>query len=31
LMSVFPDIKVVVCRIVDDMEKRWLEKRYLGC
>jgi uridine kinase len=31
LMSVFPDIKVVVCRIVDDMEKRWLENRYLGC
>lgn len=31
LMSVFPDIKVVVCRIVDDMEKRWLEGRYLGC
>jgi len=31
LMSVFPNIKVVVCRIVDDMEKRWLEGRYLGC
>jgi uridine kinase len=31
LMSVFPNIKVVVCRIVDDMEKRWLESRYLGC
>jgi len=31
LMSVFPDIKVVVCRIVDDMERRWLENRYLGC
>jgi len=31
LMSVFPNIKVVVCRIVDDMEKRWLENRYLGC
>lgn len=31
LMSVFPDIKVVVCRVVDDMEKRWLESRYLGC
>lgn len=31
LMSVFPDIKVVVCRIVDDLEIRWVEKRYLGC
>lgn len=31
LMSVFPDIQVVVCRIVEDMEKRWLESRYLGC
>ena len=31
LMSVFPDIKVVVCRIVEDMELRWVEKRYLGC
>lgn len=31
LTSVFPDIKVVVCRIVDDMERRWLENRYLGC
>lgn len=31
LMSVFPDIKVVVCRIVEDLERRWLESRYLGC
>jgi uridine kinase len=31
LMSVFPEIKVVVCRIVDDMEGRWVEQRYLGC
>lgn len=31
LMSVFPEIKVVVCRVVDDLEKRWLEDRYLGC
>lgn len=31
LMSVFPDIKVVVCRIVEDLERRWLETRYLGC
>lgn len=31
LMSVFPEIKVVVCRIVGDLEKRWFETRYLGC
>ncbi|KAK5165586.1 Uridine kinase [Saxophila tyrrhenica] len=31
LMSVYPDIKVVVCRIVDDLELRWVEVRYLGC
>lgn len=31
LMSVFPDIKVVVCRIVGDLEIRWVERRYLGC
>jgi uridine kinase len=31
LMTVFPDIKVVVCRICGDQEDRWVEKRYLGC
>lgn len=31
LMSVYPSIKVVVCRIVGDMESRWVEERYLGC
>ncbi|KIW01935.1 uridine kinase [Verruconis gallopava] len=31
LMSVFPDIRVVVGRIVDDQESRWVEERYLGC
>ncbi|KAK5117235.1 hypothetical protein LTR62_005852 [Meristemomyces frigidus] len=31
LMNVFPNIKVVVCRIIDDMELRWVERRYLGC
>lgn len=31
LMSVFPDIKVVACRIVDDLEVRWVEQYYLGC
>jgi uridine kinase len=32
LLSVFPDIKVVVCRIIEeDAEKRWVEEKYLGC
>lgn len=31
LHSVYPDIKVVVCRLVDDMEERWVEQKYLGC
>lgn len=31
LMSVYPQIKVVVCRIVGDSETRWVEQRYLGC
>ncbi|KAK5118182.1 hypothetical protein LTR85_008162 [Meristemomyces frigidus] len=31
LMAVFPEIKVVLCRIVGDLELRWVEQRYLGC
>jgi uridine kinase len=31
LMSVYPEMKVVVCRIVGDLELRWVEERYLGC
>lgn len=31
LMSAFPAIKVVVVRLVDDNEERWVEMRYLGC
>ncbi|KAI6892848.1 uridine kinase [Hortaea werneckii] len=31
LMTVYPAIKVVVCRIVEDMEFRWVESKYLGC
>ena len=31
LMSVYPKTKVVVCRIVGDLESRWVEERYLGC
>jgi uridine kinase len=31
LLSVYPDVRVVVGRIVDDQEERWVEERYLGC
>jgi uridine kinase len=31
LLSVFPDVRVVVCRIEDDADKRWVEEKYLGC
>ncbi|CAD0098969.1 unnamed protein product [Aureobasidium mustum] len=31
LMTVFPDIHVVACRVVDDYEERWVENRYMGC
>ncbi|TLD38198.1 uridine-cytidine kinase 2 [Venturia nashicola] len=31
LMSVFSGIRVVVGRIVDDEEERWVEAKYLGC
>lgn len=31
LMAVFPDITVVVCRVGEDLEQRWLEAKYLGC
>ncbi|KAL3419771.1 uridine kinase [Phlyctema vagabunda] len=31
LTSVFPEVKVVVCRVVADYEDRWIEKRYFGC
>ncbi len=31
VLSVFPDIKVVVARLGDDMENRWVEMKYLGC
>lgn len=31
LMTVFPEIRVVVCRVVGDLEVRWAERRYLGC
>jgi uridine kinase len=31
LLNVFPKVKVVMCRLVDDLEERWVETRYLGC
>lgn len=31
LTSVFPDMTVVVCNMVPDIEDRWVEKRYFGC
>lgn len=31
LTKVFPKVKVVVCRIVEDYQERWIEKRYFGC
>lgn len=31
LLNVFPNVRVVVCRIVEDFQDRWIEKRYFGC
>jgi uridine kinase len=31
LTMVFPDIAVVVCNVVADVEDRWVEKRYFRC
>ncbi|KAJ0118946.1 uridine-cytidine kinase 2 [Diaporthe amygdali] len=31
LTSVFPDITVVVCNMIPDIEDRWVEKRYFRC
>jgi len=31
LSTVFPEIKLVIGRLVDDNEERWVEQRYLGC
>lgn len=31
VLSVFPDVKIVVARMGDDMENRWVETKYLGC
>ena len=31
LLKVFPEVKVVIGKIVDDFEERWVETRYFGC
>ena len=31
LLKVFPGLKVVLCRIVEDFQERWIERRYFGC
>ena len=31
LLKVFPEVKIVVCRIVEDYHDRWVENRYWGC
>ena len=31
LTTVFPNVKVVVARVVEDYHQRWIEKRYFGC
>ncbi|KAK2779242.1 Uridine kinase [Emmonsiellopsis sp. PD_33] len=31
LTAVYPEVKVVVGRIEDEGEQRWIEKRYFGC
>lgn len=31
LTTVFPDLTVVVCNLVQDVEERWVERRYFRC
>lgn len=31
LMSVFPNMKLVVCKLVKDFQDRWIEEKYFGC
>lgn len=31
LLSVFPNIKLVVCKTVEDFYERFVEKKYFGC
>ena len=31
LAAVFPEMRIIVCRIVKEYEERWVEKRYFRC
>lgn len=31
LMHVFPNVGVVVCKVLNDFQERWIEKKYFGC
>lgn len=31
LTKVFPQVNVVLCAVVADMEQRWIARRYFGC
>lgn len=31
LLSVFPSMKLVVCKLVEDFRERWIEEKYFGC
>ena len=31
LLKVFPEVRVVVCNVVEDYEERWVAKRYFRC
>jgi uridine kinase len=31
LTTVFPEIAVVTCNLLSDVEERWVEKRYFRC
>ena len=31
LLSVFPNMKLVVCKIMEDSQDRWIEEKYFGC
>ena len=31
LLSVFPTVKIVVCKIVEDYQERYIERKYFGC
>lgn len=31
VLSVFPDVRIIIARMGEDLENRWVETRYLGC